>query len=133
MRRQCEATSSLTYRWVPVPPSCQMHTLPSSPMSHTTAKQDMVNIYFVFTWARTNKEWDESVALVHLYRLGQLVAAQAQVLVALDVADLDEADEAGLLDGGVRLVGAVGHQAAVDLGAAHVGNRLLVPISREQG
>ena len=77
--------------------------------------------------SRTYEKGNETVALVHLYRLGQLVAAQAQVLVALDVADLDEADEPRLLHRGVRLVRAVGDEAAVDLGAAHVGDRLLAP------
>ena len=75
----------------------------------------------------TYEKRNETVALVQGYRLLQLVSPQTQVLVALDVTDLDKSDQSGLFHGGVRLVGAVGHEAAVDLGAAHVGHGLLVP------
>ena len=78
----------------------------------------------------TYEKRNETVALVHRYRLRQLISPQAQVFVTLDVSDFDEADQSGLFHRRVRLVGTVGHEAAVDLCAAHVGDGLLVPFNR---
>ena len=51
----------------------------------------------------THKKWHQSVVSVKLDRLLELVPPEAQLLVRLDVADLDQADETSLLNTRVGL------------------------------
>lgn len=51
----------------------------------------------------THEEWNEPVVPVELNGLLELVPAQTQLVVALDVADLHQPDQAGLLHRGVGL------------------------------
>ena len=54
------------------------------------------------------------------------LAAENDLALANDAApDLDESDESGFLDGGVGLIGAVGHEAAVDFRILDLGIKFL--------
>ena len=79
----------------------------------------------------THKEWHKSILPVKVDGLLELVSPEAEALVALNVPDLDEANQAGLLHRGVGLVRAVRHQTAVDLGVLNIGVQLLIPETRK--
>ena len=49
------------------------------------------------------KEWDEPVVPVLLDRLPELVAPEAELLIALNVAQLHQSDQTSLLYAGVGL------------------------------